>query len=615
MRRWARRHALFVTALVALLCLQGVAAPPARPQLDPDRYLEHVKFLASPELKGRGTGMPELDRAADYIARQFESIGLEPVGPSGYFQPFEVTVNAELGPANRLSYRLHGARHTLKAGADFLPLNFSAAGRFSGPVVFAGYGITAREYNYDDYAAIDVKDKLVVVLRHEPQEFDETSVFAGKVYTEHAQLSSKAVNAKMHGARGVIFVNDIGNHNNEDGELEKFQRTVGPASVGIPFVHVRAKALEPWFEAAGKKLVELQAAIDKDLTPQSFAFPASLDVELEVDVRRQARTVRNVAGYLPGLTPEYIVVGAHYDHLGLGEQFSMAPSEAGTPHPGADDNASGTAGIIELARWFAAQPQPRRGILFLAFAGEELGLLGSSHYVNHPLLPLERAVAMINLDMIGRMRDSKVYVGGLGTGSTFRATLEPLFAESGLQVEFSDTTGYGSSDHTSFTAREVPVLFFFSGLHGDYHRPSDTWEKIDAPATAKLLGLVAQVISRLSDGAEKPQFVRLAEPHRGQAGTPAGSGGAGYGAYFGSVPDFAEVSKGVRFADVREGSPAAKAGLRRGDILIEFDGRPIDNLYDFTYALRGKRPGDEVTVRVLRDGAPVEARVRLEQRR
>jgi len=610
----SRRSILF-TALVALVWFPAAAGPPARPALDPDRYLEHVKFLASPELKGRLTGTPELDLAADYIARQFQSIGLKPVGASGYFQPFPVTVNAELGPGNRFEYKLGGERRSLRAGADFIPFNFSASGRFSGPVVFAGYGITAREYNYDDYAGLDVKDKLVIVLRHEPQEFDEKSVFAGKVYTEHAQLFSKAVNAKMHGARGVIFVHDIGNHNNEDGDLEKFQRTVGPSSVGIAFVHVKAQAVEPWFEAAGKKLIELQAAIDKDLTPQSFAFPATLTVDLEVDVRRQSRTVRNVAGYLPGLQPEYVIVGAHYDHLGLGEQFSMAPSEVGTPHLGADDNASGTAGVIELARWFAAQPKLRRGILFLAFAGEELGLLGSSYYVNNPLLPLERAVAMINLDMIGRVRDSKVYVGGLGTGSTFRQRLEPLFAEAPLQVEFSDTTGYGSSDHTSFTARQVPVLFFFSGLHGDYHRPSDTWDKIDAPATAKLLALVADVVRRLGEDDERPQFVRLAEPHRGQAGAPSGSGGSGYGAYFGSVPDFAQLERGVRFADVREGSPAAKAGLRRGDILVEFDGKPIDNLYDFTYALRSKRPGEEVTVRVLRDGAPVEARVRLEQRR
>jgi hypothetical protein len=616
MRTARRPHRLPGALLLALFWLaSGRAAPPAaRPSFDPDRYLEHIKYLASPELRGRGTGMPELDRAAEYIARQFRLIGLEPAAGGSYFQPFEVTVNARLGPNNRFEFTQDGKKHALKSGVDFIPFNFSASGKFSGQVVFAGYGITAAEYNYDDYAGLDVKDKLVVVLRHEPQEFDEKSIFAGKVYTEHAQLFSKAVNAKMHGARGVIFVNDIGNHGGEDGELEKFERTVGPSSAGIAFVHVRARAVENWFEAAGKKLAQIQEEIDKDLKPRSFAFPATLTVALEADVRRESRTVRNVAGYLAGETPEYVIVGAHYDHLGLGEQFSMAPSEVGKPHPGADDNASGTAGVIELARWFASQGKPKRGILFLTFAGEELGLLGSSYYVNHPLLPLDRAAAMINLDMIGRVRDSKVYVGGVGTGTTFRETLEPLLAELPLQVDFSDTTGYGSSDHTSFTTREVPVLFFFSGLHADYHRPSDTWDKIDAPGTAKLLDLVARVVSRLADGAERPQFVRLADPHRGQATAIAGSSGAGYGPYFGSVPDFTELPKGVRFADVRADSPAAKAGLRRGDILVEFDGKPIDNLYDFTYALRSKQPGDEVLVKVLREGATVEAKVRLERR-
>ena len=615
MRIGPRPRSLAVALLVALVWFQAGAGAAAIAAFDPDRYLEHVKYLASPELKGRGTGTPELDKAAEYIARQFQAIGLQPGGRNGYFQEFQVTVNARLGPNNRFAYVHQGARRQLKPDADFIPFNFSAAGRFSGPVVFAGYGITAAEYNYDDYAGLDVKDKFVLILRHEPQEFDENSVFAGKVYTEHAQLFSKAVNAKMHGARGVIFVNDIANHGGDDGDLEKFEHTVGPTNAGIPFLHVRTKAVEPWFQSAGKKLSEIQEAIDKDLKPRSFAFPGSINVEMQVDVRRDLRTVRNVAGYLPGQEPEYVIVGAHYDHLGLGEQFSMAPSEIGKPHLGADDNASGTAGVIELARWFAAQPKPRRGILFLAFAGEELGLLGSSHYVNNPLLPVDRAAAMINLDMIGRVRDSKVYVGGVGTGSTFRETLERLLAEHPLQVDFSDSTGYGSSDHTSFTTREIPVLFFFSGLHADYHRPSDTWDKIDAPETAKLLNLVASVVSRLSDGAERPQFVRVADPHRGQATAIAGSSGAGYGPYFGSVPDFTEIPKGVRFADVREGSPAAKAGLRRGDILVKFDGKTIDNLYDFTYALRSKSAGDEVTVTVLRDGSPLETKVRLEQRR
>jgi hypothetical protein len=297
----------------------------------------------------------------------------------------------------------------------------------------------------------------------------------------------------------------------------------------------------------------------------------------------------------------------------MGEQFSMAPAQAGVAvHPGADDNASGTAGVIELARWFSSRPKPRRGVLFLAFSGEELGLLGSSHYVNNPALPLEDAVAMINMDMIGRVREGKVYVGGTGSGDNLRALLqEALPRHAGLKVDFSDAGGYGSSDHTSFTTKQVPVLFFFSGLHGDYHKPSDTWEKIDAPAAASLLRLVADVASSLVEAPGRPGFVNVPPP----AGAMTGGGGSGYGAWFGSIPDFGENPRGFKFADVTPGSPAASAGLRAGDVLVEFGGKPVGNLYDFTYLLRAHKPGDIVVVKVLRGGEPLEAKVKLGKRK
>jgi hypothetical protein len=314
---------------------------------------------------------------------------------------------------------------------------------------------------------------------------------------------------------------------------------------------------------------------------------------------------------VPGSTDEYIVIGAHYDHLGLGEQYSMAPSEAGTVHPGADDNASGTAGVIELARWFSTQPKPKRGVLFLAFAGEELGLLGSSYYVNHPDLPLDKAVAMINMDMIGRIREGKVFVGGTGSGTTLKADIEKVVAKyPTLHLDFSDVGGYGSSDHTSFTTKQVPVLFFFSGLHSDYHKPSDTWDKIDAPDAAMLLSLVSDVAASLIDTPERPGFIKVAPPPGAMTG-----GGPGYGAWFGSVPDFGEGTKGVKFADVTPGSPAAAAGLKGGDIMVEFDGKPMQNLYDFTYALRAHKPGEVVPVKVLRDGQPLEVKVTLGKRK
>ena len=597
----------------ALLLFWAAAAWAATATVDPQQYLEDVRYLASDKLKGRGTGTPELDLAADYIAGRFREFGLQPLDAKGYFQAFNVTTNARLGNANRFAYTENGRQTELKFREDFIPFNFSAGGELSGPVVFAGYGITANEYHYDDYAGLDVKDKIVLILRHEPQEYDEKSVFAGRIYTEHAQFFSKASNAKMHGARGVILINDRANHSGEQDTLENFANSVGPADAGIPFVQIKAEVADRWFAAAGKKLEEIQAAIDKDLKPKSFALPGRLRVEARLDLERAQKKVNNVAAYLPGRTDEYIVIGAHYDHLGLGEQFSMAPSQVGTVHPGADDNASGTAGVIELARWFSKQPQPKRGVLFVTFAGEELGLLGSSYYVNHPSLPIEKAVAMLNMDMIGRIREGKVFVGGTGSGTNLKALIEEIAPKYRMNLDYSEIGGYGSSDHTSFTTKQVPVLFFFSGLHGDYHKPSDTWEKIEAGEAVKLLALVSDVAGRLIETAERPMFVRLAQPVHG--GAVAGSAGGGYGAYFGSIPDFGETTKGVKFADVGPGSPAAQAGLKAADVLVEFDGKPIANLYDFTYALRSKKPGDQVTVKVLREGQPVTAKVKLAKRK
>ena len=600
--------------LPAAACFCWIAAA-AEATIDPNVYLDEIKYLASPELKGRATGSPELEKAGAFIAGKFRQFGLQPADGKSFLQAFPVTTNARLGKANRFRFTENGRTQTLRFPEDFLPFNFSSAGKLAGPVVFVGYGITAPEYNYDDYAGIDVKGKIVLILRHEPQEYDEKSVFAGKSYTRHAQLSSKASNAKNHGAVGVILINDIANHRSDGDELEQFGSTEGPDEAGIPFVQVKVNKISNWFTEASKDLDTIEADIDRSLKPESFAFPDSLRIDANLDVERSIKTVHNVVGYLPGETDEYVIIGAHYDHLGLGYQFALDPDKKGTVHPGADDNASGTAGVIELAHWFSTQPKQKRGIVFMTFAGEELGLLGSEFYTDHPDFPLEKCVAMINMDMIGRVRNSRLYVGGVATGTTLRALLEHEAPKSALHFDFSDTSGYGSSDHTSFTAKQVPVLFFFSGLHSDYHKASDTWDKIDAPDAVKVLQLVADVTDDLREEAGRPQFVRVAPP-AGEAGVAGVSGGSGgYGPYFGSIPDFGEGVKGVKFSDITPGSPAAIGGLKAGDIMIEFDGKPIGNLYDFTYALQAKKPGDTVKVKALRDGKPIEATVTLTRRR
>jgi hypothetical protein len=315
------------------------------PEFNAERYLNHIKFLASPEMRGRESGSPELEKAAQYIAARFKSDGLKPLDGKSYLQAFDVTTSAKLGKANRLDFvEKPGAEpHALQLSKEFIPFNFSSHGKASGSVVFAGYGITAPEYNYDDYAGIDVHGKFVIVLAHEPQEYDEKSVFDGKIYTDHAQYYSKAANARKHGAVGVILISDRVNHQSEkpvagDNELEPFGGTAGPTDAGILFVQVKENLVEGWLRTAGKDLMEIEKGIDADTKPRSFALP-EVDIHETVDVERVVKTVHNVVGYLPGETDEYLIIGAHYDHLGLGGEFSLAPSLTGTVHPGADDNA------------------------------------------------------------------------------------------------------------------------------------------------------------------------------------------------------------------------------------------------------------------------------------
>jgi len=583
------------------------------------RFLEPIKYLSSDELRGRGNGTPELDKAAHYIADDFRADGLTPAGDEGgYLQHYQVTVGAELGKSNSFTGEFGGTHQDLVLNRDYIPLSFSEDGHFEGEVVFAGYGITAPENHYDDYQGIDAKGKLVLVLRHYPQETDPKS--AGAQLATRADLVSKSINARNHGAIGMILVNDTANHPGEPDNLIKFGELAGPDALSIAAVQVTASVADEWLKANGHTLADLSGAINKDLSSQSMGLTSSPVLALDVDVERIRKPESNVIAMLPGSDPalaaQCLVIGAHYDHLGLGDQHSLAPSQIGQIHHGADDNASGTSAVLEIASYFAHRtPRPRHTLVFVTFAGEELGLLGSNYYTEHPpaACPMAQTFAMINMDMVGRIRDNRLYVGGAGTSPGFQKLVEDANQSDGaahFAISFS-ASGYGASDHTSFTIKSVPVLFFFSGLHSDYHKPSDTWDKIDAAAGARVAELVADSAVALDNLNEKPQYVRVAEPTPSAAG-----GGSGYGPYFGSIPDFGQVEHGgVKFGDVRDGSPAAKAGFKAGDVLIDFGGMKIDNLYDFTYALRAHKPGDKVMVTVLRNGAKVSREVTLDVRK
>jgi len=573
---------------------------------DPVRYLDDIKSLTAPPMEGRGAGTKGISRAASLLEKRYQHLGLQPAGTNSFFQPFSVITGAKLKSHNRISVDDASQKSELKLNQEFVPFSFSSPGTASAPLVFAGFGATAEEFGYDDYAGIDVKDKIVVLLRYEPAGFAAKSGNAG--LTRHAALITKAINARNHGAKAIILANGKLGDGEED-LLTRFGSVSGPGNTGIMLVQVKNQILNDWFKAAGKSLADVQLQIDHSTKPQSFVFPEQLHVSINVDIETTRATVNNVLAYLPGKTDEYVIIGAHYDHLGYGNADSLAPSQIGQIHPGADDNASGTAGVLELARLLAPMKgQLLRGILFASFAGEELGLLGSAHWVQNPTLPIEKAVAMLNMDMIGRIKDGKVFIGGVGTGSTLKSLLEQAQSGSNFKIEYSPG-GYSASDHTSFVTKRIPVLFFFSGLHSDYHKPSDTWDKIDSQSAARLVDVVGKTGLELATASDRPTFVTVVEDK------PLAGSGGGYGPYFGSIPDFGQVENGVKFSDVRPGSPAAKAGFKGGDILVQFGDKPIKNLYDFTDALRRSKVGDVVDVTVMRDGQPVKASVKLEQRK
>jgi hypothetical protein len=605
-RTRACERARAISLCLLSLALVTSAFPQSISSADPTKYLDDVKALTTPSMEGRGDGTKGLTRAAHLLESRYKHLGLKPAGTNSYFQPFTVITGAKLKSHNRITVAEGAQKRDLKLNQEFVPYSFSASGSVNALLVFAGYGATAEEFGYDDYSGIDVKDKIVVVLRYEPPGFAEKSGNTG--LTRHAQLISKAINARNHGARAIVILNGKLGDGEED-TLTRFGSVSGPENTGIVLVQVKNDIADNWFHVAGKSVAEVQGQINHSTKPQSFAFPDQLHVSINVDIETTRATVNNVLAYLPGKTDEYVIIGAHYDHLGYGNYDSLAPSQIGQIHPGADDNASGTAGVLELARAFAPMKgKLQRGILFASFAGEELGLLGSAHWVQQPTLPIEKAVAMLNMDMIGRIKDDKVYIGGVGTGSTLKAAVEQAQTKSNFKIEYSPG-GYSASDHTSFVTKRIPVLFFFSGLHSDYHKPSDTWDKINPQGAARLVDVVGDTGLQLASAADRPTFIAVVEDK------PLAGAGGGYGPYFGSIPDFGQVENGVKFSDVKPASPAAKAGLKGGDILVQFGDKPIKNLYDFTDALRRSKVGDVVEVTVMRDGKPVQASVKLEQRK
>lgn len=612
-RRFCSSLAVSVLS-VGLLGSALLAAPPrpeevSNPEITAPEIVSHVKYLASEELAGRGSGTSGNDQAADYLAERFRAVGLKPAGERGsYFQTFPVFTGVELGENNKITFR--GDREeALQPGEHFLPLGFSKNGFAYASVVFAGYGISKPDLGWDDYKRVDVKGKVVIVLRHTP-DMDEDGKFG-----PYAALTYKVMTAREKGAAGILLVTGpLGDHpvffaaeqqqGNADPKRPKIPLGSASSDAGIPAAIVRPEFVERLLEPTGKTLKDAQMLMAHG-TPSSFTIPGAR-IGMRINVLRKTAPTRNVIGYLEGSDPklknEVVVIGAHYDHLGMGNEHSLAESSEPAVHHGADDNASGTAAVLELSQYLAAHRQKLgRSVLFMGFSGEELGLLGSNYWVKHPTIPLERVIAMINLDMVGRMSNNTCHVIGAPSSPIWSRLLNEANQSLGLRLRTDGGTPLGGSDHQSFVVKDIPVLFFFTGVHADYHRPSDTWDKLNAEGTAQICRVVAGVTERLSWEPARPKFVK--SPDTQPAVSP------GFRVYLGTIPDYAEQVEGVMLQGIREGSPADKAGLKAGDIIVEFGGKQVRNVQEYTTVLGDARPNVETTITVVRVGKRIPLKI------
>jgi hypothetical protein len=542
---------------------------------------------------------------------EFQKAGLKPGGPGGgYFQHFTVSGGAQLGQDNSLRLRGPlGQEIDLKRGVDFEVLGLSGSGRVTAPLVFVGYGASAPKAGYDDFQGLDVAGKVVVLLRHTPRWNNQFLPFDGSRKDEHAALMRKQALAEGHKAAAVILVSDRA----EPGDklLPFGYIAASPDHSSVPAVHVRRGVLDPVFQfSLGTDLRGVEEAIDRDLKPRGAPL-AGWTASIQAEVKRIHFPVMNVVGVVEGSGPladQTVVVGAHYDHLGYGARGSLAKDPRNNEiHHGADDNGSGTTSLLELARRFGG-PAPRQGrrTVFMTFSAEEMGLLGSRHYCNkEPLFPLVDTVAMVNLDMVGRLsqdpktRKDRLIVEGLGTARSFDRLIDQLNGNSGIEL-IKKQGGTGPSDHDSFYRKNIPVFFFWTGMHRDYHRPSDTADKINVAGMVRIAALAEKVIRRLATDKERPEYLRVASSFPPSAGKIP---------RIGIMPNYEADKEGVLVASTVDGGPAARAGIKAGDQIVLLAGKPVTNLSTYMVLMGKQQPGQPVEIGALRNGKKLSFKV------
>ena len=625
-RNDARRRHLWVVILSRLACIAPVCAPAlggCRSDLE-RQFQAHIDYLASDKLEGRGVGSRGIELAANYIAGQFKAIGLEPAGENGtYFQTFSMTLHRNLMDACRLSFS--DGTVGRRQGRDYIPFNFSSDGTFGGPAVFCGYGIVNPDKSYDDFEDLELTGKVALMFDGEPPSWADEN---GNP-TPHAMLRNKVYNAKDRGAVAVIITNPKPESGEED-HLPEFV-SEGTDEYGVPAFHVTREMAEAAVSAGGLgSLEELQKKLDAGTEASAELGHIQANGQARFETKRAP--TKNVLGKLRGRGPlaeEFIVIGAHYDHLGIRKPM-MRKFKAGKVvadvrgpqiHNGADDNASGISGLIEIARMFAADPPPRRSVLFIAFTAEESGLHGSKRYVEQPPVRLDHTVAMLNMDMIGRLKrgarsnepagmhsndapvglqpsDGRLQVFGAGTGTGLTEALDHAAAVVGVPVVRGVDEG-GRSDHASFLRKQIPSLHFFSGTHSDYHQPSDDSQKINTQDGAKIAALVYHVGRELATREERPVFQVVREKQKREPS----AGSSTFRVVMGLTPNYADDgTPGMGVDAVSPEGPADVAGMKAGDRIIRVNGKSVANVYDYMASTRNNKPGDRVEVVVLREG-------------
>ena len=572
-----------------------------------ERVGKDIRYLASDELEGRGPGTAGLQKAADYMRSRFQELGVTGgTEDGGYYRPFQIPIDTKVAESEtQLVLRGPDSQEiVLQLGEEFQPLAAGGQGQVKADLVFAGYGISAPKFKYDDYADANVAGKVVIVIRREPQQGDEESVFDGQKVTSHSFIRSKIQAAKKARAAAILMVNDPFTTKRDKQDVLAKPSGFGTSPAGIPFAHLTHDAVHQLLNRAPVKVGDaslmtvdtIADKIDETLTPLTQTLEG-WTAEFTCRFKKVQAEVTNVIGVIEGAGPlanETVVVGAHYDHLGYGPFGSRKPNVRAI-HNGADDNATGTAAIMELARRFAlANDKPRRRLVFIGFTAEERGLVGSNRYLKDPLFPLEDTVAMLNFDMIGNLGEKGLQLGGVQTGKQFQAMVDQAIEADDLTVQI--TQMLGGSDHSGFYSKGIPVLFCFTGLTKLYHTPEDDFETINVEGVVETIDFAERLLRGVVEMPERPTYVKPAQrvPRRGAQ------------AYLGIVPNYNQEEKGLRVMKVNDDSPAAKAGVKADDVIIKIGDVEVLGIRELTAGLRKYKVGQKVKL-VVRRGDDEEA--------